>query len=262
MDIIGLQPATTDGIPSGLTRVDYRSAVDGAEDWALVLPPERGRTWLVCVHGHGSHGDQYYMRPDLVERWLPLLRGTGCGLLTPNARDNAWMSPPAAADLHALLEYVRQEYGAERFVLFGGSMGGSSVLAYAVLHPEDAVGVAAICPATDIGTYHGWCRRQAGPPVLEEIASAIEAAYGGTPQERPDVYARHSCLANAARLTMPVYVAHGDADETIPVEQSRALHDALGEDILKYHECPGGGHDMPLIAPILREALEWVLPRP
>jgi pimeloyl-ACP methyl ester carboxylesterase len=249
MDVLGVRPAGSGLIPRGVLRLDYRSVVGGAEDWALLWPPERRRTWLVCLHGHGSHGDQLYVRPDIAERWLPLLRATGCGILTPNLRDDAWMAPQAAADLHA-----------ERFVFVGGSMGGAGVLIYSVLHPEDVAGVAAVCPATDVGAYHDWCVRQSEPPVLHEIAAAIRTAYGGTPQERPEVFSLHSCLARADRLAMPVYLAHGDADELVPVDQSRALQEALPPRSLKYRELPGGDHDSPLTAAVLREALDWVLP--
>lgn len=262
MDVLEMRPAESGPIPGGVLRLDYRSPVDGAEDWALLWPPERGRTWIVSLHGHGAQGDQLYVRPDLAAQWLPLLRGTGCGILTPNLRGDAWMAPPAAADLHDLLRRVRQEHAAERFVLVGGSMGGTGALIYASLHPEDVAGVAAVCPAADVGSYHDWCARQGDPPVLREIAAAIRAAYGGTPQERPAVYERHSCLAHAERLTMPVFVAHGDRDEIIPVRQSRALVAACRGAGLKCREVQGGGHDSPLTAAVLRNALEWVLPGP
>ncbi|NLW49436.1 MAG: alpha/beta fold hydrolase [Candidatus Brocadiaceae bacterium] len=248
------------GLPAGVLRLDYHSALDGAADWALFRPDERTRMVIVGLHGHGSGGDQFYTRPDLARAWLPLLCGTGCGLLTPNLRGNAWMAPSAAADLRALLQHVRQEYGVLRFVLLGGSMGGTGALIYSVLHPEDVAGVIAVCPATDIGAYHGWCLRRGHPPVLLEIAAAIRAAYGGSPEERPGVYAQHSCLARAGRLAMPVYLAHGDADEIIPVGQSRTLRDALPSHSLLYRERAGGGHDAPLTAAVLREGLGRVLP--
>jgi pimeloyl-ACP methyl ester carboxylesterase len=260
MEVLATGPAGAGAIPDGVVRLSYRSTADGPEDWALLWPPERGRTWVVCLHGHGSHGDQLYVRADIRGSWLPEFRRRGLGILTPNLRDNAWMSPAAAADLHSLLQHLRDVQDAEQLVILSGSMGGTGALIYAVLHPEDLAGVAALCPATDVGAYQEWCSRQTCPPVLSEIADAINAAYGGAPQERRQAFARHSCIRRAGRLSMPVFLAHGEADALIPVANSRALSAALRNGNLRYVEMPGGDHDAPLALPIIREALDWILP--
>jgi len=260
IEILSARPADLPDIPRGVTHLAFRSAVDGREDWALLWPPARGRTYLVCIHGYGSHADQLYTRADLRRDWWPEFQARGVGVLTPNIRDNSWMSPPAAADLRALLDYLRTEHRAERFVLFGGSMGGTSVLVYAVLHPEDMVGVGSLCPATDIAARHEWCKRYSCEALPAGISAAIAEAYGGTPAEIPEVYDRHSCLAHADRLTMPVYLAHGDADEIIPISESRALAALLPARTLKYREIRGGGHDSPLALDVIREGLDWILP--
>jgi pimeloyl-ACP methyl ester carboxylesterase len=259
IQVVSVRAAASPQMPSGVRRLVYRSAQDGLEDWALLWPPESGRTWVVNLHGHGSHGDQLYTRADLRPAWLPPFRRRGLGVLTPNLRDNAWMSPWAAADLQALLALLREKFGAGRFVFVSGSMGGTSNLIYAALFPEDVAGLAAMCPASSVASLHDWCAARADRPVLGEIAAAIRTAYGGTPAEVPAVYERHSCLAHADRLTMPVFVAHGDADELIPVGESRALVPLLRGGNLKYREIPGGGHDAPLAEAFLLEALDWIL---
>ena len=149
--------------PDGLRRIDYRSDLDGTADWALLRRARNGGTWIVNIHGHGSHGDQLFVREDIRRLWLPAFLDRGLGLLCPNLRGNAWMSPAAAHDLHALLGLVRSGYGAERFVLFGGSMGGTSNLVYAIRRPEDVAGVAALCAATDPAAYWRWCRTRTEP---------------------------------------------------------------------------------------------------
>ena len=157
------------------------------------------------------------------------------------------MSPAAVQDLHMLLNWVRERRGARQFIFCSGSMGGTGNLIYAVRHPEDVAGVVALCPATDLGSYCDWAAR-GDRPVLQEIATAICASYGGTPTACPEVYAEHSALGNADRLTMPLAIVHGDADLTIPVDQSRDLVGRLRENRADvcYKEIPGGGHDAPI----------------
>lgn len=253
-----IRPCARECAIPGLLELTYTSAVDGRQDWALVRPAERSRLWLVMIHGHGSHGDQLFTRPDVKALLLSPLCQAGFGIVSPNLRDNAWMGPAAAVDLQALLELIRVRFDAQgRFILCGGSMGGTSNLIYAVLHPEDVAGVVAACPATDLAGYYAWGRER-NQGVIREIADAIESAYGGPPATRVDIYWRHSAVRNCAHLTMPVRIMHGTADELIPVTQARALAKAMqGRANFYYQELAGGHHDSPLAE--MPAALEWVL---
>ena len=65
-------------------------------------------------------------------------------------------------------------------------------------------------------------------------------------------------LALANRLTMPVYLAHGEQDALMPVGQARALADRLaGRPSFRYAEIGGGDHDSPLW--LAQEALLWIV---
>ena len=257
--VSSVAPAQMSGVPAGVERLEFRSGVDGASDWALVRPPAAGGdgTWLVMVHGHGSAGDQLYTRPDLRDQWLPAFLASGVGIVSPNVRGPSWMGPAAAADLHALLAWLRAERSARRFLFASGSMGGSSNLVYAVVHPADVAGLIALCPATDLTTYQPWCAAR-GTGVWADIAGAIARAYGGPPHAAWDVYTRHSAVAQAARLTMPVYIVHGTADYVIPVAQARRLAGALADHPrFVYEEIAAGHHDSPL--PAMPRAWTWLL---
>lgn len=244
-------------LPPGVLRLDYESGT--LADWALLWPPDsrsEGK-WFVVIHGHGSTGDQLYTRPDIRDLWLTAFRRTGAGILTPNLRGNAWMCPEAISDLHGLLALVRERYGARRFYLASGSMGGTSNLIYAAAHPEDTAGVVALCPATDLASYYAWCRHR-NTGVLREIADAIEAAYRGNADRAGVGYAASSALRHARRLTMPVFMAHGTNDDTIPVSQSRRLVGAMADSSnLVYQEIAGGDHDSPL--KLMPQAIAWIL---
>ena len=107
--------AAGNNFPAELKRIRYKSGVDGMDDWAMVLPPKSGTKWLVCIHGHGSLGDQLYTRKDIHDWYLPRFLERGYGILTPTLRGNAWMAPPAVEDLDGLLDILRAEYKAEKF---------------------------------------------------------------------------------------------------------------------------------------------------
>ena len=254
--ITAWRDAKSKGLPPGLRRLEYQSAVDGVADWALIQPPTNGTRWIVCIHGHGSSGDQLWTS-SLTRPWLPVFQKRGSGILSPHLRGNAWMGPAAAADLHWLLKVVRAEFSATHFDFVSGSMGGTSNLIYAGLHPADAASVVALGPATDLATYLHWCRQKPAP-ILTEIADAIETAYGGSPATKSAMLTAHSPLANARHLTMPLYLAHGEADAIIPVTQSRKFASVLTcSPVFQYEEIPGGDHDAPI--PAAARALDWVL---
>ena len=178
----------------------------------------------------------------------------GVSLLTPNLRGNAWMNPFALWDLQSLIRHLREERGVNRFLLVSGSMGGTGSLIYACLNPSDITGVVAVCPATDIHQYWQWCNSQPDNARLQPIERAIYKGYAHTPYEMT----LHAVLPQAHQLTMPVYIAHGDDDRIIPVEQSRQLAAVLKDKLdFKYVEQPGGHHDSPLS--LMPEGLDWVM---
>ena len=244
-------------IPDEVLKLDYVSSLDGFEDWAYIWPNTNTDIWVVVIHGHGSNGDQLYTRPDIRKAWLPQLLGYNVSILTPNLRDNAWMSPSAACDLHDLIGYLRVEYGAQRFVFYSGSMGGTSNLIYAVLRPRDVDCVVALGAATDLASYYNWCLKQK-VPLLDEIADAISSSYGGVPDELPEMYKAHSVVRNFEKLTMmPIYISHGADDEIIPVSQVRQLNEKLSSNKnYRYVEIEGGEHDSPILD---KEAFDWAM---
>lgn len=242
-------------------RIEYDSTHDGQSDWALMLREGEPHTWAVVLHGHGSSGDQLFTRADLRDVWLPALQSAKLGVLCPNLRGNAWMSPAATADLRMLIAMLRRDHGAQRVLLIGGSMGGSGTVAFAAQHPQDIDGAVALCPATDLCAYWQWLQQNiAAKPSLEPIAEAIAEHYQTTPDEQPALFAQRSGVLRHAQITMPLYIAHGDADATIPVSEARALARVMqGCENFQYVEQPGGDHDAPLV--LMPEGLGWVMER-
>lgn len=246
MKVLSLSSVSNEYGISGLLRLKYQSSLDDLRDWALILPGKNPSFWIIVTHGHGATGDQLFTRQDIRESWLPQMLDCGAGILTVNLRGNAWMSPAAAADLHELLQWMRTEYNLEKTLFYSGSMGGTSNLIYAVLHPEDVNAVVALGAATDLPSYYFWCVNQP-VDIARNIADAIKTSYGGDPHLQKVLFLHHSVLQNVANLTMPVYLAHGGADRIIPVEQARNLAEAMQhQKYFCYHEIPNGNHDSPL----------------
>jgi pimeloyl-ACP methyl ester carboxylesterase len=239
------QPAVGAAYPEGTVRITYTSGVDGSEDWALFLPGDPQQNTVVYLHGSFAFADQIFTRADVRDVWLTRIVRGRHPLLSGNLRGTAYMSPAATADLTGLLGYVRETLGCQRFVLLGGSGGASSAMAYAVLHPEQIHGVIAM-GMCDILPRLAFARASDNP-VLQELAQTVFAAYGGTPEELPELYAARSVLAHAERLTMPIVLTMGEKDALIPVAETRKVAAALKSNPrFVYHEVPGGNHDAAL----------------
>lgn len=262
-----VKKVTNAGYPSGLNSLNYDTVTEGMRDAALFRAPENGRAdWMVFIHGHCGHETQLFMRQDVKRVMLAAYLELGIGILSLNLRGNAWMNAEAVADLDAVLDYVRQEYGAERFFFESGSMGATSNLIYGALRPENVTGIVARGAVEDMAEYWRTCRDgEKANPMLGAIADSIEEAYGCTPFENRELYRRNSPLYNIDMLkNIPIYLLHGTEDELMPVAQSRKFAAAMGGNSrFVYAEIAGGCHDLPLSVPcmndgIIKAPLKWV----
>jgi predicted peptidase len=116
-----------------------------------------------------------------------------------------------------------------RVYLTGFSMGGTGAYRLAFRWPTRFAAVVVIAGRVttfDVKTY------PEADKQADRLANPFVAA--------PDPFA---ALAQGLRR-LPILIAHGDADTTVPIEQSRRVVAALkaaGAD-LTYREAPGGGH--------------------
>lgn len=242
MTVTSVKPARGSAYPAGTMRIAFTSAFDGAEDWALFLPGDAKKNTIVYLHGSFSSADQIFTRKDVRKFWLTRILEGRHPLLSVNMRGTSYMSPAATADLTELLDHCRDKLGCGRFVLLGGSGGASSAMAYAVLHPEKVHGVVAMGMCDILARLE--FARKSNQPVLQKLAKTVFAAYGGTPEERPDLYRARSVLAHADRLTMPIILTMGENDALIPVVETRKIAAAMkGKKNFTYHEVPKGNHD-------------------
>ncbi|MCX5661977.1 MAG: prolyl oligopeptidase family serine peptidase [Planctomycetota bacterium] len=227
----------------------FVSELDGTRDYSLVISPasdgktESGGDVAVYLHGHGGLPEQLFSHPCLVG--LPALAAqAGITLVAPNLRGNAWMGPAAEADLVQLAAEIRRTLRPRRLLLTGASMGGTSVLIFEGLHPTLFDGYLAYCGAADMREYVAFCRATTAIPVLQQIADAIAQSYGGSPDDRPEVYRERSAVERAGAFERPTIFVHGGNDAIIPVGSARRLAQRLaGRPGIQYLEDADGSHD-------------------
>ncbi|MCZ7638561.1 MAG: alpha/beta hydrolase [Verrucomicrobia bacterium] len=121
----------------------------------------------------------------------------GMVLIAPDYRANtSWMGPAAEADLVQIIGELRRQYRIRRLLLAGGSMGATSALTFAALHPDLLDGVVA---------FNG----HANHLEYGRFQEAIQTAFGGTKQAIPEEYRKRSAEFFPERLTMPVALTAG-----------------------------------------------------
>lgn len=235
--------------------------------YLLQLPPQAPQAILIYLHGHysdqeqgmavGSYNDAFgkLRRECLRRNWAYVTTWYG---------GNSWMGPVGEAGLADLIALLRQRWPRQPVYLCGGSMGGSSTLVFAQRRPELLSGAIALCPASDIAAYYRFALAATMSPVLQNIAAAIRLHYTAGDSQLETELAARSALAHAERLTMPLYVAHGDADALIPIGPTRELVQRL-RDLgrpVHYVEIAGGNHDAPVNEIDWPAALDAISRRP
>ena len=234
-------------------RIDYVSRFDGSKDWYMLSNAGRGTDCLVSLHGHGAAGDQFFLNREEqgVKDRFALIGKLKLSVISPNLRGNAWMCPSAVNDLADILSSCRKKYGFRRYIFLSGSMGGTGALIFAVRHPElaDALGIAG--GVTNLRRYRDFLRG-GDLPIHKEILEAIESHYD------EESYDLHDVSAQAEKLAMPLFFAHGESDRLMPVTEMYDLRDRIGNRTgTVFRAIPDGDHNSP--SSCFREMLEYLV---
>ena len=219
------------------TDVAFKAAVDGTEQrYVLVVPAgykagERHDV-LIALHGHGSDRWQFVKHP-LAEGQAARNLAAKYSLLyvSPDYRaKTSWMGPKAEADVVQIIAELKQQHKVGRVFICGGSMGGTSALTFAALHPELIAGVASMNGTANLLEYG-------------KFLDAISESYGGPKTAIPEEYKKRSSEYWPERLTMPVAIATGGLDTLVPPDSCLRLANVLkllGRDVLLIHREQGG----------------------
>jgi dipeptidyl aminopeptidase/acylaminoacyl peptidase len=168
------------------------------------------------------------MAIDLADRgwasWNVEYRRVGAGGGPSEMLDDVRAAIGALASVEAPLD-------ADRVVVIGHSAGGQ--LGLCVASMSAVAGVVSLAGVCDLVTA---ARERIGESAAIELM-------GGTPDERPEAYAAADPLQQLP-TGAEVLVVHGDADERVPIEQSRTYAHAAraAGDSCEFLELPGVDH--------------------
>jgi len=215
-----------------LTDVTFQSNLDDTEQrYVELVPsdaaPNAGRDVVIALHGHGS------------DRWqfIQQTRGECQGVrdvaskhdlivVSPDYRaKTSWMGPKAEADVVQIIAEMKRRHQVGRVFIAGGSMGGTSALIFAALHPELIAGVCSLNGTANMVEYAGF-------------KAAIDASYGNTDERR-----KRSAELLSDKFNMPVAVTTGGKDDVVPPQSVLRLVEKLQQTkrkVLSIHREAGG----------------------
>ncbi|MDQ6616155.1 MAG: LpqB family beta-propeller domain-containing protein [Actinomycetota bacterium] len=214
----------------------YRGGVGGGGDLAGLL--------LVWIHGGPTGQDQVRFNARAAffcDRGASVLqvdhRGTtGWGRAYAQALHGGWGRLDVADAAEAMRAAAAQGWGDPgRMVPIGSSSGGLTVLLLLATHPELCAAGVDLYGVTDLFD-------------LDETTHRFEGHYlrsivGELPAEANRYQAR-SPINVAGRITSPLLVLHGSADNVVPKSQSDSLVAAVraAGGTVEYHVYDGEGH--------------------
>lgn len=218
--------------------VEFTAEVDGStQRYVQMLPPgfdpKTPHHLMVALHGHGSDRWQYATSEiDEVRGARDVAAGYAMIYICPDYRaSTSWMGPKAEADTVQIIRDLKKKYKIDRVFVVGASMGGSSALTFAALHPEMVDGVVS---QNGTANHLEYCNFQ----------DAIAESFGGTKQQVPLEYKKRSAEYWPEKLTMPVAFTVGEKDTSVPPASVLRLADVLqqmGRKTLLIHR-PETGH--------------------
>jgi acylglycerol lipase len=250
--------------------------------WQAWLPEGEAKAVVVIAHGASEHGGRYRY---VVERLVPegyavyAIDHRGHGH-SEGRRGQIERMRLVISDFDQLVDLAREAHPGRKLFLLGHSMGGCIGTVYAITHQEKLDGLALSAPLAalaaaplplrliarglsvvlpDAGVYQVSSTAVSRDP--EEVKAYDEDPlnfHGKLPartvQELSDAVARFE--ADAPKITLPLLVMIGTADELVPPEGGRMVHDRAQstDKTLKtydgfYHEIfnePAGDRDRPL----------------
>jgi pimeloyl-ACP methyl ester carboxylesterase len=222
--------------------VAFKAAVDGTEQYYMEMLPtdfDQNKKYdlIIGLHGHGSDRKQFATdgRPECAA-FREFASKHDMIAVTPDYRaKTSWMGPKAEADLVQIINDLKKKYQINRVFVIGGSMGATSALTFAALHPDMVDGVTSLNGLANHLEY-------------SNFQDAISESFGGSKDKIPLEYKKRSAEYWPELLTMPIAFTTGGKDTSVPPDSSLRLANILkklNRKVLVIHR-PDVGHSTSL----------------
>ena len=206
---------------------------------------------MLYLNGSNRRGtDNQAQLEDLYESIKAFPQNWRFIVVAPQCRENTFWAGPMMDQAVAALDQTVSEFGADpdRLYIAGYSMGGFGVWQTAITHPDKFAALVSIAGGVEpVGVVSTDERSLLSP----QVATAASA---------PDTNRAYA----EALHELPVWVVHGSNDESVPVDESRKLVNALkaaGDPDVNYTELQGVGHGSLIQAITDPKLFEWLAER-
>jgi acetyl esterase/lipase len=205
---------------------------------------------MFMVHGGGWTGGSRAQWNRLAEHF------TGQGYVFASVTYRlvpAAVFPAQIEDVRLAMSFLRTQaadlgFHSTRIAAMGSSAGGHLVALLSTIGPDDPLGAGEELAVRDTRPNATVCycavlsmHDRDNLPSLVECRTKFMS---GTESEKPDAYCDASPIDRVNGAEPPFLFVHGDADDTVPVQQSLAMHQKLADARVESHAVvlPGVGH--------------------
>lgn len=220
--------------------VSYQSA-NGTIVYGCLRKPAGKGPFPAVVLIHGGWGNNKEFTRNML-KWgiADLLLQEKYVLLSTDYRDvlvnpdyGADYLPKDIDDVVAAFKYVSKLpfVDENRIAYFGDSHGSYLALMAAIqTNPK------AIIFNWSVANLAKWCVyiKNSHDQWYRKLANSLQKAFGGTPEQEPEIYRQVSPVAHVHRIRCPVLINHGEEDEFVPVAHAYELAKALENARCKY----------------------------
>lgn len=256
------------------------------------LPESEPKASILIVHGLGEHSSRYlHVAEKLVSEGIAVFtfdgRGHGKSSSSPTAYFSSYQD--YLKDIDALYQKVKDYVSQKPSFIFGHSMGGGLVAAYALEHQPKTDGIVLSAPAL--------MPDEKLSPLLIKVSGLVSAIapklnvlkldatkISRDPKEvekyltDPLVYQKavpartgnelltvmNNSLANAAKFQYPVLLMHGTADELTNPKGTEQFFRNISSKDKTFHRYEGLFHELvnePEKEKIIQDIIDWLKER-
>ncbi len=228
--------------------ISYRSW-DGLYIQAFMyLPPnfDPDKQYPALVHVHGGGTNTYYKRLSPTEQYLAqqgyvvlavnYRGGSGFGRPFQNLSIQDWGNGQALDAAHAA-DFIREQSWSNGLIgIYGYSYGGITSMAAITRAPGKFDAAVPMAGIYDFGDAYTNADR------IGKIF--IKTGHGGSPEEKPNVYAISNALSRVHQVETPVLLMHGEADVRAPFRQFELAVEILEKEgkTFESHSYPNEPH--------------------